>query len=174
MVAGFGQEPGHQLDELAVAGAVPLAQRLVAQRADQEGEPDPGVDGGLRVERHDLQQRGDWLRATPSYLRALAWTYPVLAAPPDWPGDGPRFDCVTAVTAAPDLPKLLVRVGAEYPLFSATQQAMVDAARDAGSALDVIDLPDMPHGYEAHGHLPAARGATEKAMAWVARALSAG
>ena len=116
----------------------------------------------------------DWLRVRPTWLRALTWTYPVLAAPPDWPGDVERFDCVRAVTAAPDLPKLLVRVGAEFPQLRDTQQATVDAARAAGSALEVIDLPMAVHGYELHGHDPVSREATDRAMAWTARSLGAG
>lgn len=115
----------------------------------------------------------DWLNDAPRWLRAVAWTYPVLAAPPEWPGDGPRFDCVRAVTAAPELPKLLVRVGAEFPSFSATQDAMVTAAREAGSRLEVVELPETLHGYETHTRHEPARSTTEWAMTWVAEALRA-
>lgn len=110
----------------------------------------------------------DWLRAAPSWLRGIVWTYPVLAAPPDWPGDGERFDSVSAITAADDLPKLLVRVSGEYPMFRPTQDAAVDAARSRGSRLEVIELADADHGYETNGYEPEARRATERAMAWVA------
>ena len=109
----------------------------------------------------------DWLRAAPSWLRAIAWTYPVLAAPPDWPGDGPRFDCLGAAGTAPDLPKLLVRVGAEYPQLVADQEALVASAR----ALDVIEIPGAVHGFEVQGYDDEARQAVERATAWVAGAL---
>jgi dienelactone hydrolase len=107
----------------------------------------------------------DLLNDAPPWLRAAAWTYPVLAAPPDWPGDRERFDCVAAARRVPDLPKLLVRVGAEYPQFVATQQALVDTAEN----LEVIDLPYAVHGFEVHGHDDEARSAVERATAWVAR-----
>lgn len=110
----------------------------------------------------------DWLRAAPSWLRGIVWTYPVLAPPPDWPGDRERFDAVSAITAADDLPKLLVRVSGEYPMFRPTQDAAVAAARSSASRLDVINLADADHGYETHGYEPEARSATERAMAWVA------
>lgn len=109
----------------------------------------------------------DQLREAPPWLRAVAWTYPVLAAPPDWPGDRERFDCIAAAAAAPDLPKLLVRVGAEYPQFVATQEALVDSARN----LEVIELPLAVHGFEVLGHDAEARRAVERATAWVADAL---
>ena len=52
----------------------------------------------------------DWMRDTPPWLRCLVWTYPVLAPPPDWDGDVPRFDAIAALGACRDLPKLLMRV----------------------------------------------------------------
>ena len=110
----------------------------------------------------------DWLRVLPPWLRAVVWTYPVLAPPPDWPGDGPRFDCALAVTEAPDLPKLLVRVSDEYQAFRDTQDAVVEAAQASGSALDIIDLPNASHGYETQGYDKAARTLTDRAMRWVA------
>ena len=109
----------------------------------------------------------DWLRAVPPWLRAVAWTYPVLAPPPDWPGDRERFDCVRAAAGAPEVPKLLVRVGAEYPSLVAAQEALVASA----GRLEVIDLPGSAHGFEAHGHEPQARHGVERAMTWVAETL---
>lgn len=111
----------------------------------------------------------DWLRGTPSWLRAIAWTYPVLAAPPDWPGDRERFDCVEAVRRAPGLSKTMVRVGAEYPSFVTTQDAFVAAAE----GLEVIDLPRAAHGFEAHGYDEAPRAGVERALARVGDALAA-
>src|SRR5699024_1540287 len=104
----------------------------------------------------------DWLRQPPQWLRGIVWSYPILAPPPDWPGDGPRFDCTQSVRAAPDLPKLLVRVGQDYPVFSATQDAFIRAAHAVGNTLDVIDLPEAHHGYETRGHDANAWAATDQ------------
>lgn len=114
----------------------------------------------------------DWLREPPSWLKAVVWNYPVLAPPRDWPGDIERFDCTTAVTEAPSLPKLLVRVGEEYSSFADTQNAVVTAAREAESVLDVINLPDAAHGFESMKYDKKARAATDEAMAWVAHHLT--
>ena len=109
-----------------------------------------------------------WLRDAPSWLRGIAWTYPVLAPPPDWPGDGPRFDAVMAVAAHPALPKLLVRVGDEYPFIAPTQDAFVAAARDVGASLDVLDIPHAVHGFEVQAYDAGYRATVDQAMDWVA------
>ena len=109
----------------------------------------------------------DWLRATPPWLRAVAWTYPVLAPPPSRP-DLPRFDCVAAVAGAAGLPGLLVRVGREYAALVPAQDAFVAAA----PSLEVIDIPDAEHGYEIGAASRAARAAIERAVAWVAATLT--
>ncbi|MER6987873.1 alpha/beta hydrolase [Saccharopolyspora hirsuta] len=107
-----------------------------------------------------------WLRAAPSWLRAVGFTYPVLAPPPDWPGDAPRFNAVEAVSAHPELPKLLVRVGDEFEYFVPTQDAFVEKARDAGADLEVIEIPNAAHGFEGHGANPEARAAVDRAVDW--------
>jgi acetyl esterase/lipase len=109
-----------------------------------------------------------WLRAAPSWLRGVAWTYPVLAPPPDWPGDGPRFNAVTAVSAHPALPKLMVRVGDEYEFIAGTQDAFVAAAKDAEASLEVFDIPQAPHGFEAEAYDARRRATVDRAMNWVA------
>jgi dipeptidyl aminopeptidase/acylaminoacyl peptidase len=113
----------------------------------------------------------DWMRLAPSWLRCIAWNYPVLAPPPDWPGDTPRFDAITALTAAPALPTLLVRVGKEYPPLVPNQDAFVEAARIHHARLDVIDIPDADHGFEGVGYPEHARAAMRKAMGRVSAAL---
>ena len=113
-----------------------------------------------------------WLRAAPAWLRGIAWTYPVLAPPPDWSGDGPRFDCVAAVAAHPELPTLLVRVGDELPFVRPSQEAFVAAAGEAGAALDVVDVPGAPHGFEGQPHDADRRAAVDRAMGWVAARLA--
>jgi len=114
----------------------------------------------------------DWLRTRPSWLRAIAWTYPVLSPPPNWPGDRPRFDCTTAITDAPQLPKLLVRVDDDYPSFSETQTAVIEAAQASNSTLDTIQIPEASHGYENHGYQETNRQLTAEAMSWVAEVVS--
>jgi acetyl esterase/lipase len=114
----------------------------------------------------------DWMTRPAVWLRAIAWTYPVLAPPPDWPGDGPRFNAVAAVGERPSLPKLLVRVGSEFERLAAVQDAFVAAAKDADAALDVIDIPSAMHGFEGHGPNPAARDAVDQAMSWLITALT--
>ncbi|MER5389550.1 alpha/beta hydrolase [Saccharopolyspora sp. NPDC002686] len=113
-----------------------------------------------------------YLRTAPSWLRAVGFTYPVLAPPPDWPGDKPRFNAVEAVTEHPELPKLLVRVGDEYEFFVPTQDAFVKEAREAGADLEVIEIPDAAHGFEGHGPNPAARQAVDRAVDWMVAALN--
>lgn len=110
----------------------------------------------------------DWLRTPPNWLRGVVWTYPVLRPPTDWPGDGPRFDCTRAVNNAREIPKLLIRVGEEYPEFSQTQHALINAAHASNSTLDVINIPEVAHGYETLGYNKQARNATDQAMSWVA------
>ena len=114
----------------------------------------------------------DWLRETPSWLRAVVWSYPVLAPPCDWPGDVERFDCRQAITGAPELPKLMLRVGEEYSSFADTQNAVIEATGNFESALEVIDVPGAVHGFESLKYDKREREATDKAMDWVAHALS--
>ncbi|MHC1559028.1 alpha/beta hydrolase family protein [Actinomycetospora sp. C-140] len=109
-----------------------------------------------------------WLREPPSWLRGIAWTYPVLAPPPDWPGDAPRFNAVEAVGEHPALPKLLVRVGHEIPFIAGTQDAFVDAADAAGAALEVVTIEHAVHGFEVHPYDAEARAVVDGAIAWVA------
>lgn len=113
-----------------------------------------------------------WLRAAPSWLRAVGFTYPVLAPPPDWPGDAPRFNTVEAVSEHPALPKLLVRVGKDFEFFVPTQDAFVQEARSADADLEVIEIPDAAHGFEDHGAEPEAREAVDRAVSWFVKKLN--
>lgn len=112
-----------------------------------------------------------YLRAAPSWLRAVGFTYPVLAPPPDWPGDKPRFNAVEAVPEHPELPKLIVRVGDEHEFIASTQDAFVAKAREVGASLDVIEIPHAAHGFEGHGADPEARAAVDRAVSWFVRVL---
>ncbi|MDT0349672.1 hypothetical protein [Pseudonocardia charpentierae] len=107
-------------------------------------------------------------------VRGIAWTYPVLGPPPDWPGDGSRFDAVAAVATHPALPKLLLRVGDEYPFFAHVQDAFVSAARDADASLEVLDIPHAAHGFEVRPYDAESRSTVDGAMDWVAAAAQAG
>jgi acetyl esterase/lipase len=114
----------------------------------------------------------DWMRATPAWLRCLVWTYPVLAPPPGWSGDVPRFDALAALPFCRDLPKLLMRVEDDYPQLVPDQTAFVAAARAQGAALDVIDVPGAVHGFEGlAAPSEGARTAVRGAMSWAATAL---
>ncbi|GAB3301990.1 alpha/beta hydrolase [Parasphingorhabdus pacifica] len=113
----------------------------------------------------------EWLVKRPEWLRCVAFTYPVLAPPPGWPGDGPRFDVLAAASSAPSLPKLLLRVGGELPFFAQTQDAFVEAERAHDGDLEVIELPEAQHGFEGHGYVEQPRAAVDTAMGWVASTL---
>ena len=114
----------------------------------------------------------DWMRDTPPWLRCLVWTYPVLAPPPDWDGDIPRFDAIGALGACRDLPKLLMRVEHEIPPLVPNQDAFVAAARDHGASLEVVDVPGAVHGFEGHDDATEpSRAAVRRAVGWAARAL---
>lgn len=113
----------------------------------------------------------DWLHLRPDWLRCVAWTYPVLVPPPEWPGDRARFDAVTAATQAGTLPKLLLRVGEDYEYFAQNQSDLVEAIRAHDGHLDVIELPEAQHGFEYFGHVEESRAAVDRAMRWVADTL---
>lgn len=114
----------------------------------------------------------DWLVNRPDWLRCVAWTYPVLAPPPGWPGEHARFDAVTAASEAASLPKLLLRVGEEFEFFAKTQDDLVDAVRAANGNLDVIELPGVEHGFETLDYAEEPRKAVNQAMRWVASTLT--
>ena len=114
----------------------------------------------------------DWLFKRPGWLRCIAWTYPVLVPPPEWPDERrARFDTVAAASATPTLPKLLLRVGDEYEYFEQNQNAFVDALGTRDGDLEVIELPDAEHGFEHFGYVEESRAAVDQAMRWVANNL---
>lgn len=114
----------------------------------------------------------DWMTTTPAWLRCLAWTYPVLAPPADWDGDIPRFDAIAALDSCAQLPKLLVRVGDEIPDLVPNQDQFVTTSRERGFALDIIDVADVPHGFEENDEVPDhASAAVHQAMNWIATEL---
>jgi len=143
-----------------VAAAVQEARALDAVDPDRVGLWFFSGGGPLAV---------DWMRATPPWLRCLVWTYPVLAPPPDWDGDIPRFDAISALNACRDLPKLLMRVEREIPGLVPDQDAFVAAARAHEASLEVVDVPGAVHGFEGHDDAgDPARTAILRAMSWAA------
>jgi acetyl esterase/lipase len=72
---------------------------------------------------------------------------------------------------APELPKLLVRVGKEYAPLVPNQDAFVAAARTHHAALDVIDIPDAEHGFEGFGYPEHSRAAVRQVMDLVSTAV---
>lgn len=151
----------------------PLAAEDVASAVDQTRALDT-VDPdriGLWFFSGGGALAGEWLATPPAWLRCIAWTYPLLAPPPDWSGERARFDAVAAVGASPALPKLLVRVGGELPFLAQTQDAFVHAARVHRASLEVIEVPDAPHGFEALTYTGLSRAAVNRAIHWIATAL---
>jgi dienelactone hydrolase len=77
-------------------------------------------------------------------------------------------DVEPAQRAHPALPKLLVRVGNDYPFIAHTQDAFVAAARDADASLEVLEIPHASHGFEVQAYDAECRATVDRAMDWVA------
>lgn len=114
-----------------------------------------------------------WLRQSPGWLRALAFNYPVLAAPPDWSGDADYFNAVAAVDVSPNLPKLLIRVGREIDFLARTQNDFVSAATNAAANLEVVELPHAEHAFEHWPYDVRSRQASDRAIDWFVETLEA-
>ncbi|AEV83168.1 hypothetical protein ACWT_2146 [Actinoplanes sp. SE50] len=105
----------------------------------------------------------DWLREPPSWLRVLAMSYPVVEAFPGWPADE-RFTPVAAVAEAGDLPIVLTRVGREQPIIAGPVNRFVEAAVASKADLEIIDLPDGQHTFDAKDDNDESRAAINRAM----------
>ncbi|GAA4601406.1 dienelactone hydrolase [Actinoplanes octamycinicus] len=103
----------------------------------------------------------DWLREPPSWLRALAFNYPLLAPFPGWPVE-PRFDPIGAVAQAGELPIVLTRVGQEDAGIAGTVEAFVEAAGKANLA--IVDVPGGHHSFDVVDHTEESRAAVVRAM----------
>ncbi len=108
----------------------------------------------------------DWLRDPPAWLRGIAFNYPVLEPLPDW-GIDARFRPVDAVATSGRLPILLVRAGLERTEFASGVEKFVSAATAHRAHLDVVDVVDGHHGFDAMATSDAARQAVTTAMNWV-------
>jgi hypothetical protein len=111
----------------------------------------------------------DYLRDQPPWLRCLAATYPVLAAPAQF-GVDPRF---SPIEAAPLFHGRLVltRVGLERPAFAESVTQFIDAI--SPEALLVVDVPNGQHGFDYLDHTEESRGSVMTAVTAVVRALTA-
>ena len=154
---------GLALDQAAAAEQVAAA--VAAARADPQAEKDRVVlwffSGGAVLS-------AGWLQDPPPWLRGVALTYPVLDPLPGMLAD-PRHPVATAVVgrsgAVP--PLLLTRPGLEHPGFAAGAEAFRAAAVRAGAEVEVIDVPQGRHGFDAVDHTDASRDAVRRAVDWV-------
>lgn len=103
----------------------------------------------------------DWFREPPSWLRAVALSYPLLAPFPGWNVEA-RFDPIAAVAEAGDLPIVLTRVGRENPGMAAAVEAFVTAGAKAN--LEIIDVPNGQHTFDAKDDTDESREAISRAM----------
>ena len=98
---------------------------------------------------------GRWLSESPDWLRCLALTYPGLRDDPVVPGR----------------PIVLTRVGLERPEFQAKVDDFLARAKDVDADVQVIDVPDGHHGFDALDHTDQSRDAVRAAMAAVTEKL---
>ncbi|MFD8014647.1 alpha/beta fold hydrolase [Streptomyces sp. NPDC058955] len=150
----------HALTDYARA-AGDLAEAVERLRAHPRTDPDRIAlwifsGGGLLA--------ADWLAAPPPWLRCLALSYPVLAAPPGWETVETRFRPVAALAGAGALPVVLVRAGREHPAFAATVEEFLTAAGKHGADVEIVDVPEGRHGFEALDRTDASRDAVIRAV----------
>ncbi|MDX2295065.1 MULTISPECIES: dienelactone hydrolase family protein [Streptomyces] len=149
----------HALTDYARA-ADDLAEAVERLRAHPRTDPDRIAlwifsGGGLLAT--------DWLAAPPPWLRCLALSYPVLATPPGWETVEARFRPVAALAGAGRLPVVLVRAGREHPAFAATVEEFLTAAGKHGADVEIVDVPEGRHGFEAFDRTDASRAAVTRA-----------
>ncbi|WP_328549652.1 MULTISPECIES: alpha/beta hydrolase [unclassified Streptomyces] len=106
----------------------------------------------------------DWLRARPVWLRCVAATYPILAPMSNWGLAGSGFLPAEAVAHAGNLPVVLTRVGLEMPEIAVTVEEFLAAAKDAGTDVEVVDVPHGRHGFETLAPVEEWRDAVHRAM----------
>ncbi|GHG26986.1 alpha/beta fold hydrolase [Streptomyces filamentosus] len=115
-----------------------------------------------------------WLAAPPPWLRCLALSYPVLAAPPGWEAVESRFRPAEAVAGSGALPLVLVRAGREHPAFAATVEEFLAAAGKHGADVETVDVPEGRHGFEALDRTEASREAVDRAVRAVLHRVTGG
>ncbi|MFD9369764.1 alpha/beta fold hydrolase [Streptomyces sp. NPDC060020] len=109
----------------------------------------------------------EYLDAPPAWLRCLAATYPILAPLPNWGLTGPRFHPVAALAGAGELPVVLTRAGLEMAEIAATVEEFLAAAKEHGTRVEVVDVPDGHHGFETLDPTDESREAVRRALAAV-------
>ncbi|WP_369148182.1 dienelactone hydrolase family protein [Streptomyces sp. R44] len=146
-MGAVGVTVDHRLHGLAdyARAADDLAEAVELVRAD------PRVDGE-RIALWFFSTGGplaaDWLAAPPPWLRCVAATYPALAPLPGWESVEPRFRPVDTVGTADGPPVVLTRAGLEHPVFTATVEAFLTAAKERGAHVEVVDAPHGHHAFE--------------------------
>jgi dienelactone hydrolase len=89
-----------------------------------------------------------WLRAAPSWLRCLIFTYPLLGSP-EGVSLPAGFEPAEALAEAGDLPPMLLgRAGLEAPGVARTVERFVAAAEKYQAPLEIIDVATGFHGYD--------------------------
>lgn len=144
-----------------------LRTAIDAARAEAAVDPSRvaiwAFSGGAPLTAPLLQDRPDW-------LRCIALTYPILDSTTDLRlPDGYRLvDALHSDT----MPIVLTRVGREAAPVSAGVNAFLARAEQVLATLEVIDVPDAQHGFDALPAVPGAREAVETAIAAVRTALT--
>lgn len=115
----------------------------------------------------------DWMREPPPWLRCLAANYPVMAPLPNWGRLGSRFHPADAIAHAGSLPIVLVRAGLEAAAVATTVEEFLAAAHRCGAEVEVIDVPNGHHDFEAVDRTDESREAVHRAMRTVLRHLTA-
>jgi acetyl esterase/lipase len=107
----------------------------------------------------------DWLRKPPSWLRVLAFSYPLVAALPGWPVPE-RFAPIEAAAGVGDVPIVLTRAGREDPAVAALVEQFVAVAHP-----QIVDVPEGRHSFDVLDDDDASRAAVTRATDLVLAAL---
>lgn len=94
--------------------------------------------------------------------------------PPGYELSPSTTPCLLHRRTGPDLPKLLIRVGHEIDFLASTQDDFVTAAKNAGAALEVIEIPHAGHAFEQDPYDHRSRYSTGQAIDWLSSTLSNG
>lgn len=151
------------LDRIGQAAAeVVAAVDLV--RADPQVDPDRI---GLWFFSGAGLLAGEWLARGPSWLRAIAASYPLLSAPGTEP-----VSATEQASKGLRVPFLLTRVGRDREGFAELNDKFLAAAAEGGADADVIDVPDGRHGFDILDPSAQSRAAVRKGLDWMAAKLS--
>ncbi|GIG56299.1 hypothetical protein Lfu02_06710 [Longispora fulva] len=148
-----------------------VASAVAAVRADPRVDADRVVlwffsGGGLLS--------AEWLRERPAWLRGVALTYPLLAPMPEWGAVDGRFLPAEAVgePGAPVPPVVVTRVGLEREALAERVESFLVAAGKAGVAVEVVDVPNGRHAFDAVDDTDESREAVRRVVARVLELLA--